>query len=188
MQPGSFSSIALLALIGTLLAVLGWALSSGIKQQEMAASSAGFVSQADVEMESFSFKQIYKGALTWDIQAKYAALFENRHEAELKEIQATLWTNNGLEVSFSGDRGLLNTETNDFDIRQDEGDLAVRMNNGFTIHAPSLIWREQRREITSDRPAWITGQGLRIHGGQLIVRLEDQQFTVSEDVHVTMAP
>lgn len=188
MRPGRFSRVILLILIGMLLASLAWVLSVGIEQRDAVPSSRGLMTKADIEMDRFSMRQMRDGALEWDIRANRAQLFEDRHEASLQDMEATLRTADGLQVRFSGDQALLNTETHDFEIKKNDGDLTVWMNNGYTIEAPSLTWREQQREIVSDRPIRISGQGLQMRGGRLIVKPESQQFTIHEDVHVTVGP
>ncbi|HTN44120.1 MAG TPA: LPS export ABC transporter periplasmic protein LptC [Nitrospiria bacterium] len=178
----------LLIFIGMLLALLAWVLSVGIEHPQVLPPSRTLISKADIEMEGFTLKQIRNGAVEWDIKAKRAELFEDRNEVSLNETQAILQTPEGLQVSFSGDQGLLNTETHDFEIKNNDGDLDVSMNNGFTIRAPSLNWNDKEREIVSANPVQITAQRLRIRGNQLIVKLENQQIMVDGDVHVTTEP
>jgi LPS export ABC transporter protein LptC len=187
-MPLRFPRIMLLIFIGMLLALLAWVLSVGIEHPQVLPPSRTLISKADIEMEGFTLKQIRNGAVEWDIKAKRAELFEDRKEVFLNETQANLQTAEGLQVSFSGDQGLLNTATHDFEIKNNDGDLDVSLNNGFTIRAPSLSWKDQEREIVSLEPVQITAQRLRIRGNQLIVKLENQQFTVNGDVHVTTAP
>ncbi len=188
MVPVKIPRMFLLTLIGILVALLAWVLSVGIERHAVLPSSKGLISKADIEMDRFSLKQIRNGSVEWDIKADRAELFEERHEVSLNAIQAILQTAEGLRVSFSGDRGLLNTGTHDFEIKKNEGDLNVSMNNGYTIQASSLTWKDRQREIVSEQPIRIIGQGLRIHGDQLIIKLENQQVTVHGDVHVTAEP
>jgi len=178
----------LLIFIGMLLALLVWVLSVGIEHPQVLPTSRTLISKADIEMEGFTFKQIRNGAVEWYIKAERAELFEDRKEVLLKDTQATLQTAEGLQVSFSGDQGLINTATHDFEIKKNDGDLDVSMNNGFTIRTPSLSWKDQAREIVSLEPVQITAPRLRIRGNQLVVKLENQQFTVNGDVHVTTEP
>lgn len=177
-----------MSLIGMLLGLLLWVLSVGIERRTVLPSSKGLIGKADIEMDRFSLKQIRDGLVEWDIKADRAELFEERQEVSLSAIQATLQTAEGLRVSFSGDEGILNTGTHDFKIKENEGDLNLSMNNGYTIQAPTLVWKDQQREIVSDQPVRIIGQGLRIQGDQLVVKLENQELTVNGDVHVTTEP
>jgi LPS export ABC transporter protein LptC len=187
-MPLSFPRIILLIFIGILLALLAWVLSVGIEHPHVLPPSRTLISKADIEMEGFTLKQFRNGAVEWDINAKRAELFEDQKKVLLDETQATLQTAEGLQVSFSGDQGLINTETHDFEIKKNDGDLDVSMNNGFTIRTPSLSWKDQEREIVSMEPVQITAQKLRIRGDQLVVKLENQEFTVNGDVHVTTEP
>ena len=188
MDTVKFPRMFLLTLIGMLLVLLVWVLSVGIERHAVFPSSRGLISKADIEMDRFSLKQIRNGLVEWNIKADRAELFEERHEVSLSALQATLQAADGLQVRFSGDRGLFNTATHDFEIKQNDGDLNVSMNNGYTVQASSLTWKDRQREIVSEQPIRIMGQGLRIRGDQLIVKLENQQLTVNGDVHVTAEP
>lgn len=186
--PVKFPRIILLILIGMLLGSLFWVLSVGIERHAVLPSSKGLISKADIEMDRFTLKQIRNGLVEWDIKADRAELFEERQEVSLHAMQASMQTTEGLRASFSGDQGLLNTRTHDFLIKENEGDLSLSMNNGYTIQAPTLIWKDQQREIVSDQPVRIIGQGLRIQGDHLSIQLQNQQLTVNGDVHVTTEP
>jgi len=187
-MPLRFPRIMLLIFIGMLLALLAWVLSVGVQRPQVLPSSRTLISKADIEMEGFALKEFRNGAVEWDIKADRAELFEDRKEVVLDETQATMQTTEGLQVSFSGDQGLINTTTHDFEIKKNDGDLDVSMNNGFTIRTPVLTWRDQEREIVSLEPVQVTAQKLRIRGNQLVVKLENQEFTVNGDVHVTTEP
>jgi LPS export ABC transporter protein LptC len=180
--------IILLILIGMLTLLLIWVIAVGVDRHSVLPSSSGLISKADIAMDRFTLKQIRNGAVEWDIMAQRAELFEDRHEVSLSGMQAVLQTTEGLRMSFSGDRGVLNTETHDFEIKENEGILTVSMNNGYVIEAPSLTWKDREREIGSEQPIRIIGQGLWIRGDHLIVKLENQQLMVNGDVHVTTAP
>ncbi|HET6466694.1 MAG TPA: LPS export ABC transporter periplasmic protein LptC [Nitrospiria bacterium] len=188
MSAAQFPRIFLLIFIGMLLSLLAWVLSVGIEHPQVLPSSKTLISKADIEMDGFTLKQIRNGTVEWDIRAKHAEVFEDRKEVFLKEMQAILQTAEGLQVRFSGDEGLLDTETHDFEIKKNDGDLDVSMNNGFTIRTPSMSWKDQEREIISLQPVQITAQRLLIRGDQLVVKLENQQFTVTGDVRVTAEP
>jgi LPS export ABC transporter protein LptC len=183
-----FSRMILLILIVVLSGVLIWVVLRGVERRPTLPSSAGLLTNADIKMERFSLKQIRNGLVEWDIKADQAEVFENRQEVSLKELQATLQTTDGLRVSFAGDRGILNTRTHDFEIEKNDGNLEVSMNTGYSIQTPSLSWKDQEREIVSEKPVQINAKGLQIRGNHLIVKMENQQLMVNGDVHVTTEP
>jgi len=139
-------------------------------------------------MDLFTLKQIRNGVVEWDIKADRAELNQQQKQVSLIGMKAVLQTTEGLQMDFSGDRGLLNTGTNDFEIKENQGNLTVSMNNGYIIEAPSLTWKDKDREIISEYPIRIIGQGLWIRGDRMVVNLKNQQLIVNGDVHVTTAP
>jgi LPS export ABC transporter protein LptC len=182
------SRIILLSLVLILMGLFAWVLRMGVEHRGDLTAPSGLITKANIEMSRLSLKQVRDGVVEWDIRAEGAALFEDRKEVSLDKLKATLLTKDGLRLNFSGDRGHLNTGTQDFEIENAEGNVTVSMSNGFEIQAPSLIWRDEQREIISKDPVRIVAQGLVIRGNQMSIRLDDQQMTVSGDVHVTTGP
>lgn len=171
-----------------LAGLFAWVLRMGVEHRNVLSAPTGLISKADIEMSRISLKQIRDGSVEWDIQAQGAALFEDRREVSLDNLRATLRMKNGLQVEFKGDHGHLNTGTQDFEIEGSGSDVTVSMNNGFQIQTPSLTWRNDKREIVSDKPVRIVAQGLDIRGDGMNIRLDDQQMTVDGDVHVATKP
>jgi len=182
------SRIILLSLILILMGLFAWVLRMGVEHRGALTAPSGLITKANIEMNRFSLKQLRDGAVEWDIRAEGAALYEDRQEVSLDHLKATLLTKDGLRLNFSGDRGRLNTATQDFEIENTEGNVTVSMSNGFEIQAPSLIWKDKQREIISEDPVRIMAQGLDIRGNHMNIRLDEQQMTVSGDVHVTTGP
>jgi len=180
--------LILLSLIGMLTLLLLWVMAVGIDRHSELPSSRGMINKADIGMDLFTLKQIRNGVVEWDIKADRAELNQQQKQVSLIGMKAVLQTTEGLQMDFSGDRGLLNTGTNDFEIKENQGNLTVSMNNGYIIEAPSLTWKDKDREIISEYPIRIIGQGLWIRGDRMVVNLKNQQLIVNGDVHVTTAP
>jgi len=64
------------------------------------------------------------------------------------------------------------------------GDIAVRLENGYTIFTNHLAWTDARREVTTNDAVTITGNGLEVKGRGLVGKLDVEEFQILEDVHV----
>ena len=178
--------VFLFVIIAALTVTLFRILSTGLHRPEIASSSGDALAGADIEMDRFTLKQIQDGETLWTIRADRAELFESARMLSLSQLQATLRTSDGTEIQFSGDRGRLDTVTRDFEIMNDQTDMVVLLNNGFSIQTRALQWKDSAREVRSDRPVLIIGQGFQIRGQRMNVTLADQQLYVDGDVNVTL--
>lgn len=140
--------------------------------------------EADAGMEGFVYRQTKDGMVQWEVAAQRADVFEERHEATLVEVQLRLFGHDGEEMVLDADEGLINTETNDFELRNQREPIAIALAKGYTLLSPDLQWIDAKQEIRTQSPVTIKGDGLTITGVGLVGYLETEEFTVLEDVHV----
>lgn len=139
---------------------------------------------ADAGMEGFVYHQTKDGKVQWEVAAQRAEVFEERHEATLVDVQLRLFGQDGEDMMVDADEGLINTETNDFSLRNQETPIVIELANGFTIFTPDLHWIDEKQEIRTSSPVTIQGNGLTITGVGLVGYLESEEFTVLDHVHV----
>src|SRR6185503_17082290 len=66
--------------------------------------------------------------------------------------------------------------------------LVIYTQSGYTIYTNHLVWTDQTREIRTQDPVHIVGNGLDVKGRGLLGHLDTEEFEVLEDVHVEVAP
>lgn len=143
--------------------------------------------EADAGMEGFVYRQTKDGMVQWEVAAQRAEVFEARHEASLEEVQLRLFGQDGQEMMLEADQGVINTETNDFELSNREKLIAIELANGYTILTPHLHWIDAKQEIRTPNPVTIEGNGLTITGIGLVGYLESEEFTVLDHVRVQSA-
>lgn len=148
----------------------------------------GTIEQADARISEFNFTQTKGDVIQWQVQAKYARLFEQEKRAQLSVVDVTLYGVKGKELTVSGDEGTLDTATKNFVLMNREDPLVVETGSGYTIYTNHLVWTEATREIRTEDPVKIIGNGLEVTGRGLLGRLESEEFEVLEDVHVDVSP
>jgi lipopolysaccharide export system protein LptC len=148
----------------------------------------GSLERADAKISEFSFTQTKGDVVQWQVQAKSARLFEQEKKALLSVVDVTLYGVQGKELTVSGDEGTLDTATKNFMLMNKQDPLVVVTSGGYTIYTNHLAWTDATREIRTDDPVKIVGNGLAVTGRGLLGRLETEEFEVLEDVHVDLAP
>ena len=148
--------------------------------------SAKSLTRADIAIEDLTFIQTRMGEMEWKIQAKSAEFFSDDEKITIIDADVFLKLPQGLEIHFRGDQGTINTEQHDFQMHNQQEDMKVEINNGYTILIRKLEWNNNRREISSDRRVRIFGPQFTIEGIGLLVRTSTQEMTIVQNVHATL--
>lgn len=146
--------------------------------------NSGNLAHVDAGIDQFSFMQSKAGAVQWHVQAQRASMTEAEHQAVLEDVQVTLYGQKGWELKLSGDEGTIDTVRKNFTLIRRNGTIPVQLQNGYTIYTNHLNWVEDRREVTTEDPVTIIGQGMEITGRGLVGKLDSEEFKILDDVHV----
>ncbi len=141
---------------------------------------------ADAGIDRFTFTQTRSGAVQWQVQAQRARMFETENRAVLEDVQVTLYGPKGRELQLEGDEGTIDTAKKNFVLAKRTGDIAVRLENGYTIYTNHLAWTDARREVTTSDAVTIIGNGLEVKGRGLVGKLDAEEFQILENVHVAI--
>ena len=145
------------------------------------------VKQADAGMKGFVYRQTDNGLIQWEVEAQKAEIFDSQHHAVLHTVQVKMFGRQGKEMTLQADGGTINTETNEFDLRNNQDPIVIELANGYTIFTPHIHWVEARQEISTKTPVTIQGHGISITGIGLVGRLDSEEFTVLKNVRVQVA-
>ena len=152
------------------------------------ATTPGGINQADAIISKFSFTQTKGNKVQWQVDAQQARLFEQEKKAILDNVAVTLFGVQGREMTVRGDEGTLNTDTKNFVLTNRSEPLVIYTESGYTIYTNHLAWTDQTREIRTEDPVRIVGNGLDVKGRGLLGHLDTEEFEILEDVHVDVAP
>ena len=149
--------------------------------------TTNYVEQADAGMEGFVYRQTDKGLVQWEVEAQKAEIFDSEHRAVLHTVQVKMFGHKGKEMTLHADGGTINTETNEFDLRNNQGPIVIELANGYTIFTPHIHWVAEQQEISTKTPVTIQGHGMTITGIGLVGHLDSEEFTVLANVRVQVA-
>ncbi|MFB3114571.1 MAG: LPS export ABC transporter periplasmic protein LptC, partial [Nitrospirales bacterium] len=105
----------------------------------------------------------------------------------LKDVQLRFFGHDGEEMVLHADEGMINTKTNDFELRNQKELIAIEFANGYTILTPHIHWVDANQEIRTPHPVTIQGNGLTITGIGLVGYLESEEFSVLDHVRVQLS-
>lgn len=182
---GRYIRGVLLVLSGTLVIFLVYLLTSRVESEQAPTGPVpSRLEHADAGIDHFTFTQSKAGTVQWQVQAQRARLFDNENRAVLEGVEVTLYGPKGRELRLESDEGTIDTAKKNFVLAKRDGDIAVQLENGYTIFTNHLVWTDASREVSTAEAVRIIGNGLEVTGRGLLGRLDVEEFQVLEDVHV----
>lgn len=150
-------------------------------------ASPGSVERSDAGIDQFRFTRSRAGAVQWEVQAERARVFEAENRARLEQVRVTLFGAKGWELKLEGDEGIIDTLKKDFVLVKHASLIVVQLESGYTINTNHLAWKDEDRTIRTDDPITIYGNGLKVKGRGFVGKLDTEEFSILEDVHVAIA-
>lgn len=144
----------------------------------------GLPSLADAGVDHFTFTQSRAGAVQWEVKAQRAHVFEAQNRANLDQVRVTLYGSKGWELKLEGDEGTIDLGSKDFTLAKRAGSIAVHLESGYTVYTNHLLWKDERREVSTREPVTLSGHGLTVTGRGLVGKLDIEEFRVLGDVRV----
>ena len=175
----------LLTLSGILACFLVYLLATRTDSTPPASTaSTGSLAHADAGIDQFSFLQSQDGTVRWKVEAQRARVLEAEHQAQLEQVQVTLFGAHGWELKLEGDEGTIDTLKQNFVLTNHKDPIIVELGSGYTIYTNHLAWTNDRREISTSDPVLMAGHGMELRGTGLIGKLDTEEFRVLNDVHL----
>lgn len=146
------------------------------------------IDQADAKLSEFTFTHSKGDVIQWQVQAKQARVFEQEKRALLQDVALTFYSGGGEQVTVHGEEGTLDTGSKNFMLMNRETPVIVTTRSGYTIYTNHLVWTDHAKEIRTEDPVRIVGNGLEVQGTGLLGKMESEEFEILQDVHVDLVP
>ena len=143
--------------------------------------------QADAWIKDFTYQQSQSGSAKWEVLAERAQVFNDKHLANLENVEVHLFGEGDKEMTVVAEQGTIDTATNNFNLRNQEDMITVHFANGFTILSDHLQWVEASHNIKTQAPVIIHGHGLTITGTGLVGSLDDENFKILDNVRAEVS-
>ncbi|MBI3351732.1 MAG: LPS export ABC transporter periplasmic protein LptC [Nitrospirae bacterium] len=179
--------IGFLGIILLILVFLMFAVLAGIRQKSFNFVVKEGLKKADIHIGNFSFFQTKEGGKEWELRARKAELFESQNKAVLEGIHVTIHTESGMEISFQGDEGTIDTKRKNFHIQNKSIPIQINMSNGYQAEMMQVDWDNEKKQILSESPIIIRGGNWDVHGNGFIFKTNSEEFLIKRNIeaHVT---
>lgn len=118
---------------------------------------------------------VREGKKEWVLEATSVNYSESSRDAVFNDVQVTFFMNDGNVVSLKGQKGIINTGSNDMQV---SGNVRVEMDT-YTLETEIIDYNHQTRHIASQTPVHIRGRDfeLRANAMQVDLTTETALFT-----------
>jgi LPS export ABC transporter protein LptC len=144
---------------------------------------------ADAWIQGFSYRQTRSGATKWVVNAHQAKVFDKEHVARLQTVQVRLFddTFQKEELLITSEEGVMNTSSNDFELVSKNEKTVLTFDSGYQVFSDRLSWSEKTRQIHTEDPVTIQGDGLVITGTGLAGDVDKKEFRLLKNVRAEVS-
>lgn len=118
-----------------------------------------------------------------EVYAEEAYSFKGNNSAELKKPRAVFYGKDGRKVHFSGDRGIIDTETNDVNI---EGNVVMDSQEGYHLETSYLEYSSDGMLVTTDKPVRLVSDVFDVKGIGMRTKVGDGVFSILSKVEAVL--
>ena len=110
---------------------------------------------------------VREGKKEWVLEASSANYSESSRDAVFNDVRVTFFLDNGDVVNLKGQKGTINTASNDMQVT---GDVRVEMNE-YTLATEIIEYNHQTRHIASQSPVHIMAREFELRADAMQVDL-----------------
>ncbi len=170
----SKKKIILLALVLGILVLSGFLVRGYIAYRDIRENPAKLIEAipegANIVLGEVRHTAVREGRKEWVLEAASANYSESASEAVFTDVQVTFFMDNGDEVHLKGNKGIINTSSNDMQV---SGKVRVVMNE-YALETEIIEYNHEMRHIASQSPVHILGREFELRADAMEVDLASE--------------
>jgi LPS export ABC transporter protein LptC len=155
----------------SLLAVAWTFIEFQSNRQKLQKAIPQMASKAVMALSRVSQTATKDGAVQWKMEAAGAELEAGTGRMILQSPEVHFFMEDGTKVHLTARQGILNTRSNDMEVR---GDVSLR-NDRYTLTTESLFYKHDNRILRADKPVDIAGGVLQLRASDMVYDLKANQ-------------
>jgi LPS export ABC transporter protein LptC len=174
-------------IVATLLTVILFAaaiLAIGLRRSPEKALLKIMSDRVDLQVKNVHYTEVGSSGMTWEIRADTARYQKKENLALFDQVTVRLVMKDGRVFVMNGDRGRFNTQSRDMEI---DGNVRIVSENGDRFATDRLLYRDEEKQIETDRPVVMENRGIRISGVGMIFPLDGKKITLLSQVRASSA-
>lgn len=167
--------ILLVSLLVGIMILAGLLVRGYFKYREFSEDPAKFIEAipegTNIVLGEIRHTAVREGRKEWILEASSAQYSENSREAVFNDVKVTFFMDNGDKVHLEGQKGTINTATNDMQV---SGDVRVEKDTN-TLLTETIEYDHNTRKITSQSPVRIMGRNFDLRSDAMQVDLTSEK-------------
>ena len=140
-----------------------------------------------VSLSDFHRSESNDGKLVWDVKAVRGEYYPESGRANLKTPAIKLFSEEGSSVNINAPMGLVLLENEALREARLSGGARMVHQSGVIVESPELTYGAATQEISTDKTATITGNGIVATGDSLNFHTGTQRLRLSNHVRTTFS-
>jgi LPS export ABC transporter protein LptC len=134
-------------------------------------------------LRDFEYRDVKQGNVRWTMWAAKAIYFEDKKETELEQVKATFFLKKGGQVELTGDKGVLYTDTDNMEIRDN---VVVSYGDGYQISTDRLFYEREKDLISTESKLVVKGGGFTLKGRGMLLHVAERKVSILTHTETTL--
>lgn len=135
--------------------------------------------QIDVQIKGFVYTEVGEGDSQWEMKADTATYYKKQNLALFDRVQIKLKMSDGKSFIMTADKGQMNTEAKDVEIR---GNVVITSDAGDKFYTDYLNYSDEERKFFTNAPVTMENKRMKIKGVGLTLFIKKGQLNLSSMV------
>jgi len=130
----------------------------------------------DLQIKDFIYTEVGEANSKWEVKADSAKYIKKENLAVFERVQIKLTTSEGKVFIMTGDKGHMNTEKKDLQIK---GNVVIISDKGDRFSTDYLNFSDAEKKFYTDAPVTIENKRMKIKGKGLTLYINTGELNLS---------
>ena len=131
--------------------------------------------RVDLQVKDVHYTEVDDAGTKWEIRADTASYQKKENLALFEKVSVRLVMKDGRVFMLKGDHGQFNSQSRNMEI---EGNVNIVSENGDRFSTDKLLYRDEGKQIETDRPVTMENESIRISGVGMVFALAEKRVTI----------
>ncbi len=133
----------------------------------------------DLQIKDFNYTEVGEANSKWEVKADSAKYFKKENMAVFERVKIKLTTNEGKVFTMTGDKGQMNTEKKDLQIK---GNVVIVTDKGERFTTDYLNFSDAEKKVYTDASVAMENKKMKIKGTGLTLYIKTGELNLASVV------
>jgi lipopolysaccharide export system protein LptC len=133
----------------------------------------------DLEIKGFVYTEVGEANMKWEVTAETATYDRKQNLAILDQVQIKLTTADGKVFEMSADKGQMDTEKKDIEIK---GNVVIHSDAGDRFTTDYIYYSDLQKKFYTDAPVTVENERMKITGKGMALLMDKGELNIPSTV------